>query len=119
MVSNLGSSSSATNTNTPISSHRMASMNGSTMSLATIIGTQPNTTASTSHGLHGARGVNRHEEPVDRRAPGPGCSRADRAGEGGLVHKGLRGEHVGQAPVALLHQLRVVFAQEALDLGCV
>jgi hypothetical protein len=117
MVSNLGSSSLATNT--LISSHRMASMNGSTMSLATITGTQPNTTTSTSSRLHGEGGVNRHEEPVDRCALGPGCSRADRAGEEGLVHKGLRGEHVGQAPAVLLHQLRVVFAQEVVDLGCV
>ncbi|BAH91447.1 Os01g0926450 [Oryza sativa Japonica Group] len=52
MVSSLGTSSSATNT--LISPHGMASAKGSTMSSAMITGMHPNTTASTSRGLHGA-----------------------------------------------------------------
>ncbi|BAT73169.1 hypothetical protein VIGAN_01063200 [Vigna angularis var. angularis] len=52
MVSNFGTSSSATNT--PISSHGIASANGSTMSSAIITGIQPNITASTNLGLQGA-----------------------------------------------------------------
>jgi hypothetical protein len=41
---------------------------------------------------------------------------ADGAGEEGPVHEDLRGEHVGQAPGVLLHNLRVVFAREVVDL---
>ena len=53
MVSSFGTSSSATKT--PISSHGIASAKGRTMSSAMITGMQPNTTASTKRGLHGAQ----------------------------------------------------------------
>ena len=53
MASRLGTSSSATNT--PISSHGIASAKGRTMSSAMMTGMQPNITASTSLGLQGAQ----------------------------------------------------------------
>lgn len=53
MVSSFGTSFSSTNT--PISSHGIASAKGKTMSSAMMTGMQPKMTASTSLGLHGAQ----------------------------------------------------------------
>ena len=63
IVSNFGTSFSSTKT--PISSHGIASANGSTISSAMMTGMQPKTTASTNLGLHGAQ-PNGHRQKTAR-----------------------------------------------------